>query len=65
MTDVATSLPQLDLLPKTTITVTLSDPGAKITSMIVHGLQGIQGEVTFAALPPLLAYAPPGDPGGG
>ena len=39
--DVSASLPQLDLLPGTTITVTLSDPGAVITSLVLHGFQTV------------------------
>lgn len=53
-TDVAASLPQLDLLPGTTLTVTLDDPGAVIVQLVVHGWQ----ELTATDLPavaPLLA----------
>lgn len=37
--DVSAALPQLDLLPGTTITVTLDDPGAVVTSLALHGFQ--------------------------
>lgn len=52
--DVSASLPQLDLLPGTTLTVTLDDPGAIISQLVVHGWQ----ELPAADLPlpsPLLA----------
>jgi hypothetical protein len=38
-TDVAAPLPQVDLQPQSTITVTLDDAGAKITRLSVHGFQ--------------------------
>jgi hypothetical protein len=38
-TDVASPLPQVDLQPQSTITVTLDDAGAKITRLSVHGFQ--------------------------
>lgn len=38
-TDVSTSLPQLDLPPNSTVTVTLSDASAKISQLNVHGWQ--------------------------
>lgn len=37
--DVSTPLPQLDLAEGTTITVTLDDPSAIITSLAIHGWQ--------------------------
>jgi hypothetical protein len=37
--DVASSFPQVDLTPNTTITVTLDQAGAKITGLAVHGYQ--------------------------
>ena len=58
MTDVAASLPELDLAPKTVITVTLSDAGAKITGMVVHGTQTVTDTQQLQTLPPLLVYAP-------
>lgn len=36
-TDVSTSLPQLDLAPLTTITVTIDDANAVITRLNVYG----------------------------
>lgn len=38
-TDVAAGFPQVDLLPLSVLTVTLSDPAAKITALNVHGYQ--------------------------
>lgn len=35
--DVSTALPQLELLPGSTLTVTLSDPSAKVLALNVHG----------------------------
>ena len=43
-TDVATSLPQLDLDPGTVVTVTLDDPGAVLQSITLHGWQEVPGE---------------------
>lgn len=37
--DVASSFPQVDLTPLTTITVTLDQAGATITQLAVHGYQ--------------------------
>jgi len=37
--DVATGLPELDLLPYAIVTVTLDDPAAVINSLTVHGFQ--------------------------
>jgi FtsP/CotA-like multicopper oxidase with cupredoxin domain len=39
MADVSAPLPQLDLQPGSTVTVTLDDPGAVITSLVIHGWQ--------------------------
>lgn len=58
MTDVAAGLPQVDLVPLCTVTVTLSDAGAKVTRMSVHGWQdsaeavpptGTPGPIPFLA----------------
>jgi hypothetical protein len=46
--DVAAPMPQIDLQDQSTITVTLSDPGATITSLVIHGWQVVQD-----ASPPL------------
>lgn len=37
--DVATALPQLDLKETSVLTVTLDDPGATITRLVIHGWQ--------------------------
>lgn len=51
--DVAVSLPQMDLPPNSTLTVTLSDAGAKITAMNVHGWQGDTDTILTAAPTPV------------
>lgn len=58
MTDVATSLPQLDLEPGNTVTVSLDQAGAKITSMTVHVVQEPPPEAppTAQFVPPLFVY---------
>ena len=43
---VATPLPDVDLQPKSVITVTLDQAGAKITSLVVHGWQEIAADPT-------------------
>lgn len=48
-TDVSTALPQLDLPPNSTITVTLDDPGATISQLNIHGFQP---DSAVAAAPP-------------
>ncbi len=67
-TDVAATLPQLDLRDQTIITVTLDDPGAVITGLVLHCWQTLPG-LELAPVPPLLAQepedaAPPPDLGG-
>lgn len=37
--DVSAPLPQVDLNPNSIVTVTLDDPAARITKLIVHGFQ--------------------------
>jgi hypothetical protein len=40
-TDVSAPFPAVDLLPGATLTVTLDDAGAKITSLAIHGIQDV------------------------
>lgn len=49
--DVAVSLPQMDLPPNCTLTVTLSDAGAKITQLNVHGWQEPPPEPPYEPTP--------------
>lgn len=59
MTDVASSLPQLDVEAGNTFTVTLSDPAAVIESMVVHINQEEPDEpLAVSSLPPIPAYGP-------
>lgn len=37
--DVAASMPELDLRDGSQVTVTLDDPGAVITGLVIHGWQ--------------------------
>jgi hypothetical protein len=56
-TDVAFSLPQLDLRPGSIVTVVLDDASAVITAVKIHGYQ----EAPPIAVPlpaPLLGYTP-------
>jgi FtsP/CotA-like multicopper oxidase with cupredoxin domain len=39
MADVSAPLPQLDLQPGSTVTVTVDAAGAVITSLVIHGWQ--------------------------
>lgn len=55
--DVAASLPQLDLLPGAIITVTLDDPGAIITQVVVHGWQQVPVPEQAGPLPLLTLEA--------
>jgi hypothetical protein len=50
-TDVSAPFPQVDLQPLSVITVTLSDPGALITALNVHGYQ----DDSVTATPPELS----------
>jgi hypothetical protein len=56
-TDVATSLPDLDLRDQSILTVDTGDPNAIITSLVIHVSQDIPAEA-LALLPPLLAHIP-------
>lgn len=59
VTDVATSLPQLDLAALTTITVTLDDASAKITKLNVYGYTPDRGDdVKPQPFVPLFSYGP-------
>lgn len=61
MTDVSTTLPQLDLVPNTRITVTLSDSAARITTLVIHGVQFVpDADGSIEVLPILLAHEPTG-----
>ena len=40
-TDVSTAFPAVELLPSSVLTITLSDAGAKITTLNVHGDQAL------------------------
>jgi hypothetical protein len=53
-TDVATTLPQLDLRDQSIVTVTLDDPGAVITQLVLHCWQQLPGD-TLPTVQPLLA----------
>lgn len=55
-TDVSTSLPQLDLPPNSTVTVTLSDASAVITQLNVHGWQEEPADAARAPDPVKGAY---------
>lgn len=56
-TDVSTPLPQLDLRDSTVLTVTLDDPGAVITSLVLHAFQTLPGTVPDNPVP-LLTLEP-------
>lgn len=53
-TNVSASLPQLDLNEGTTVTVTLDDPAAIVTSLTLHGWQELPQD-TVSPPPVLLA----------
>lgn len=56
-TDVSASLPELDLAPGTTITVTLDDASAVITQLNVYGYSPGRRSTTQIKLePPLLVH---------
>lgn len=63
-TDVSAPLPQLDLQPGVTVTVTLDDASAVITSLVVHGWQELPSTVPDAPVPLLTLEPAPGGPGG-
>lgn len=59
MTDVAVSMPAVSYAPGNTVTVTVDQAAAKITSMTVHVLQFVpDDETTPAGVPPLMVYGP-------
>ena len=55
-TDVAAPFPAVELLPLSTLTVTVDQAGAKITLMNVHGYQADTGDVGTVSniIPPIL-----------
>jgi hypothetical protein len=52
-TDVAAGLPQMDLQPGSVVTVTLSDAGAKVTALNIHGYQDDSVNATPTPLSPV------------
>jgi hypothetical protein len=52
-TDVAAPFPQVDLQPGSVVTVTLSDPGALITALNIHGYQDDSVNATPTPLSPV------------
>lgn len=56
---VSTALPQLDLKETSVLTVTLDDPAATITRLVVHGWQE-SGGTTVTPGPVTGAYLPAG-----
>lgn len=61
--DVATTMPQLDLRDQSIVTITLDDPGAVVTSFVLHFWQQLPPDPLTAAAP-LLAVdlsEPPDD----
>lgn len=63
-TDVATSLPQLDLRDSAVLTVTLSDPAAVITSLVLHAFQTLPSTVPDNPVPLLTLEPSSAGPGG-
>lgn len=59
--DVSASLPQLDLRDGTVITVTLDDPLAVITALVVHGWQTFPEVAPEEGPSPLPVFVPIGD----
>jgi len=58
--DVSTALPQLDLAPLTTITVTIDDANAKITRLNVYGYTPEREDASTAeAFVPAYVYGIP------
>ena len=57
-TDVSTAFPAVELLPSSVLTITLSDAGAKITTLNVHGDQADPGGSTTPTTVPLENYLP-------
>lgn len=59
MTDVATSLPDVELAPGATITVSFDDANTKITQLNVYGISPVTGqEVAVPVVSPLFVYGP-------
>ena len=59
MTDVAASLPDVELAPGATITVTFDDAATKITQLNVYGTSPVTGQQeVIQAVPPLFVYPP-------
>lgn len=56
-TDIATSLPQLDLRPQSLLTVDTGDPAVNVTALVVHGWTDAPA-ADLPVLPPLLAVQP-------
>lgn len=63
-TDVSAPLPALDLRDSTIVTVTLDDPGAIITSLVLHAFQTINGVLPPNPVPLLTLDPSAGGPGG-
>lgn len=59
--DVSASMPQLDLRDGTVITVTLDDPAATITALVVHGWQTLPLIEPPESAAPLPVFVPVGD----
>ena len=59
MTDVAAALPDVDLAPGATITVSFDDASAKITQLNVYGTSPVTGqEVVIPVATPIFVYPP-------
>lgn len=56
MTNVSTSLPQLNLKSGSTFSVVASDPGSVITQLVVHGWQEEPAPPDPIPLAPVLAH---------
>jgi hypothetical protein len=63
-TDVAAPLPQADLRDLTIVTVTLDDPAAIITQLVVHGWQELPRGPLTLPVPKLTLEPGFGGPGG-
>lgn len=60
-TDVSTSLPDLDLAPGSTLTVTTGNASAIVTQLNVYGISPVTGEpveLEIQGVYPLFAYGP-------
>jgi hypothetical protein len=62
--DVSTALPQLDLRDSTIVTVTLDDPGAVITQLVLHAYQTLPSVLPDNPVPRLALEPDIGGPGG-